>query len=176
MKKRTSVPLETKTRKTKAKPAAGRPHGIAKSNTDAARAFGVTPRAIRDWKVAGGAAAGFRPDGTVDLDMLYAWLETRKADRDGKVNLRDQKIIEEIRKLRIASDVKEGLLVERAWVVSRFQAASGAIAGIRVKSEAEHPLKFAAAAGDVAACREVVRGIWDDILQSLQALQKVFAE
>jgi hypothetical protein len=167
--------LKKKTKKAP-KPADDRPHGIAKSYNDAARAFGVTARSIRDWKVAGGEAAGFRPDGTTDLDMLFTWLEARKADRDGKLSLRDQKIIEEIRKLRIASDEKEKMLVNRAWVAGQIQAAAGEVAALRVKSEAEHPMRFAAAAGDVAACREIVRGVWDEILVSIQGLGRHLSE
>jgi len=43
-----------------------------------------------------------------------------------------------------------------------------------MKSEAEHPLLFAAAAGDVAACREVVRKIWDEIAVALNGMKEAF--
>jgi hypothetical protein len=48
-------------------------------------------------------------------------------------------------------------LVDRAWVAERIQRAAGELNGFRIKSEAEHPTRFAAAAGDVAMCRSVVR-------------------
>lgn len=100
---------------------------------------------------------------------LLRWLEKNgTGDTEGTTDPKTEKLREEIRKLRIANDAREGRLVENAWVLSRFQIAAGELNGLRAKSEAEHPVKFAAAADDVAACRTVVRGIWDDIFGILQ--------
>jgi hypothetical protein len=111
-------------------------------------------------------------------DELDTWLKAhpeikklRKAD-----DLKGSKLREEIRKLKLANDLKEGRLIERAWMAERVHIAAGKVDGFRHKSEAEHPLLFAAAAGDVAACREVVRKIWDEVLASLNSLAADFKE
>ena len=71
---------------------------------------------------------------------------------------------------------KAGELISRAWIAQRISIAAGKVDSLRLKSEAEDPLKFAAAAGDVAACRAVVHGVWDGIAASLHALREDFRE
>lgn len=163
--------LDTKSKKTQ-QPL----KGVVKTQNAAAKAFKVTAKTIFNWKIEGGAAAGFRPDGTIDLGLLSDWTEQRRKSKEGQISTREQKLLEEIRKLRLANDLKEESIIPRAWVASKMQIAAGRVNSIRTKSEAEHPLKFAAAAGDVAACREIIRGVWDEILQALQDLEKHFAE
>ncbi len=80
------------------------------------------------------------------------------------------------RRLKIANDEKEGQLVDRAWVGARLQRAAGELNAFRSRSESEHPMRFAAAAGDVALCRSVLRGIWSEIFTEYQALAKHFEE
>jgi hypothetical protein len=137
--------------------------------------FKVTPRTVRNWRDAG--APGFRADGTVeDRDALAAWVakeeERRKGAARGIEAERDQKI----RKLKLANDRAEGRLIERLAVASRMQLAAGELNSFRAKSEAEHPMKFAAAAGDPAKCREIVRGIWDEIFGIHVSMAKHFAD
>jgi len=150
------------------------PSGIAKSLTAAADAFGVTARTIRDWRAQG--APGYRPDGTVDLDQLKPWVQALKRSRSGSPDLKSKKTAEEIRKLKLKNDRDEGRLIERAWMAERIQVAAGEINTYRAKSEAEHPTRFAAAAGDVARCREIVCGIWDEIMKIHCEMAKHFAE
>lgn len=84
--------------------------------------------------------------------------------------------VETARKLKLRNDRETGRLVERQWVGERIQRAAGELNAFRSKSEAEHPTRFAAAAGDVAACRSIVRGIWDEIFSTMQGLAKHFEE
>jgi len=70
--------------------------------------------------------------------------------------------------------VARGALIGRAWMAERVHIAAGRVDAYRMKSEAEHPLLFAAAAGDVAACREVVRKIWDEIAVALNGMKEAF--
>jgi hypothetical protein len=148
---------------------------VAASQREDAEALGVTPRTIRNWRDAG--APGFRPDGTVeDREALKAWAaeqeETRKGSARGIEAERDQKI----RKLKLANDKAEGRLIERAVVAERMQRAAGDLNSFRAKSEAEHAMRFAAANGDPAKCREVLRMIWDEIFSNINGLSRHFAE
>lgn len=107
-------------------------------------------------------------------DELLAWLDANPVAQSA--DPKDEKLLEEIRKLRLANDAKAGRLVERAWVVERIHRLGGEVNAVRAKSEAEHPLRFAAAAGDVAKCRTVLRSVWDDILRSIAVLRKHLEE
>ena len=140
--------------------------GIMPSMEAAAKLLKVTSRTLRNWRAQ--ECPGFYADGRVNADAVAAWAEKRRADRGGSSDAREQKLFEEIRKLRIANDAKEARLVEIAWVLQRYQLAGAAIEKVRAKSESEDPMKFASAAGDVSACREVVQAIWDGITESLQ--------
>ena len=150
------------------------PRGIAKSFTAAAKATGLTPRTIRDLKAE--QFPGIRPDGTVDLGLFWPAYLKRKEERGGAISLKDEKTTEEIRKLRLVNDVKEGTLISRAWMAERIHIAAGKVDGFRHKSESEHPLQFAACADDVSKCREIVRKIWDEVMNSLNSLSVEFKE
>lgn len=115
----------------------------------------------------------FKSNRVYETELLH-WLEKNPVAESH--DPRDEKLREEIRKLRIANDAKESRLVERAWVGARIQRAAGDLQAFRAKSETEHPTKFAAAAGDVAHCRTIIRGIWDEIFTSMQGLSKHFEE
>lgn len=119
----------------------------------------------------------FTANGTVDVDMVSAWIEANRKELEatvGELPLKDQKVFEEVRKLRLVNDVRAGKLVELSWVHERFQRLGGEIHGIRAISEAEDPMRFAAAGGDVAMCRTHVRNMWDKILLQFQETQKHF--
>lgn len=133
------------------------------------------PLPMRTLKWAKGEGCPAFRGARIHVSELLRWLEANPFDGSSG-DPREEKLREEIRKLRIANDAKEGRLVERAWVGSRIQHAAGELNAARSKSEAEHPTKFAAAAGDVAHCRTIVRGIWNDIFESLQGLSKHFEE
>jgi len=153
------------------KPREGRTFDSLKA---AATALRLPIRALQRAKQAGCPA--FRSNRVYEAELLQ-WMEanpeTIEAAGDDP---RDEKLREEIRKLRIANDAKEGRLVEKAWVGSKIQSAAGVLNAFRAKSEAEHPVKFAAAGNDVAACRTIVRSIWDEIFAELQRLGDQFDE
>ena len=116
-----------------------------------------------------------------------AW-RARRADKTGRGDpalrqLRAEKLKQEIAVLKerqVAqkrdNDVAKGELISRAWMAERVHIAAGKFDSWRHQSEAEHPLQFAAAAGDVAACREVVRKIWDEGMGFLNSLADDFKE
>jgi hypothetical protein len=120
--------------------------------------------------------SAFRSNRVYETELLR-WLEANPYSVQSASNdPRDEKLREEIRKLRIANDAKESRLVERALVAEKMQRCAGGLNAFRAKSEAEHPMRFAAAAGDVTECRSVVREIWDEIFKDLAALGKNFED
>lgn len=140
----------------------------------AASALKLPMRVIQGAKTAGCTA--FRSNRVYESELL-TWLEAHpetfvSAANDPKGEL----TFEQIRKLRIANDAKEGRLVERAWVAARMQQAAAELNNLRAKWEAEMPLRFAAAAGDVVECRAVLRVIMDEIMAGMQSLAKHFEE
>jgi hypothetical protein len=140
----------------------------------AARLLGVDRGTLENWRDEG--CPGL-PPAKFSRAAVLRWAAMKgKRAVDAGGDLKSRKTAEEIRKLRLANDTREGRLVERAWVAERIQRAAGELNAFRSKSEAEHPVRFAAAAGDVAACRTVVRGIWDEIFTGLEGLKKHFAE
>lgn len=140
----------------------------------AAAALRLPMRTLQLAKQAGCPA--FKSNRVYEAELLQ-WLEANaETIQAAGGDPRDEKLREEIRKLRIANDAKEGRLVEKAWVGSKIQSAAGALNAFRAKSEAEHPVKFAAAGNDVAACRTIVRGIWDEIFAEMQKLGEHFEE
>jgi hypothetical protein len=131
-------------------------------------------RVLQAAKAAGCPA--FRSNRVYEAELL-GWLEANPetvgaADNDPK----SEKLHEEIRKLRIANDAKEGRLVERAWVAERMQRVAGELNSLRAKSEAEDPMLFAATNGDVTECRTILRGVWDNIFVGMQGLARHFEE
>ena len=127
----------------------------------------ISPETVRkDWSLGAPRASA---------EAYLKWRERRKehTDRGDPVlrKLKAQKLRGEIALLeerhraeRRENQVKADELVSRVWCAERFHAYGGALEAVRLKSEAEHPLLFAAAAGDVAKCREVIMRIWDEIL------------
>jgi hypothetical protein len=111
-------------------------------------------------------------------DELDAWLlthpEIKKLRTSG--DLKGRKLLAECVKLETVNAVKKRELISRSWMAERVHVAAGKVDAFRLKSEAEHPLLFAAAAGDVPACREVVRKIWNEIMASMNSLEKEFRE
>lgn len=82
-------------------------------------------------------------------------------------DLKGRKLREEIRKLKLANDLKADQLISRQWMAERWHACGGDLDRLRLKSEGEDPQLFAAAQGDVPACRAVVQKIWDGIMGAL---------
>ena len=152
-------------------------HDVCESLKAAASRSGEAVATLKAAKDAGCPA--FKPGNRVNLGELVAWItlhpEVKKKAKT--VTKLDDKIkAERLRKFKMENDIKADLFVSREWVASRIHLAFGKIQSFRQKSEAEHPLRFAAAAGDVSACREVVQKIWDEIMASMQSLESEFRE
>ena len=105
---------------------------------------------------------------------LVEWLAANPAPDSGG-DPREEKIREEIRKLRIRNERDEGALIPRAWVAERIQRAAGEWAALRLKWEAEAPVEMSAAHGDVASQRIAARKLTDGIASILQSLSASFA-
>jgi hypothetical protein len=99
-----------------------------------------------------------------------------QALRDDKVGRQIAILDAQLEATRLETQARRGELIRRSDVAERMQRAAGELNAYRVNSEAEHAMLFSAAAGDVAQCRSVLRGIWDDIMRSIQGLSKHFAE
>ena len=134
----------------------------------AATLFPCTTRTLQNYRAEG--CPGFHADGSIDLALVRPWVEARLAERKGSLGTKEEKLLEEIRKLRIANDAKEGRLIERAWVAGKIQAAAGELNKYRSKSESVHPKNFAEAANDMAKCRTILRGVWDEIFAAVGKL------
>jgi len=84
--------------------------------------------------------------------------------------LKDSKLFEEIRRLRLRNDRDERRLVPMAWVQSRHSAVAARVGGIlRQKLEVEYP--NAAAGLDVRGARVYGKRLNDDIMGEFQKLQ-----
>lgn len=140
----------------------------------AAAALKLPMRVLQTAKAAGCPA--FRSNRVYESELLQ-WLESHpQVVGDADDNPRDELVRQQIRKLRIANDAKEGRLVERAWVAERIQRAAGELNSLRAKWEAEMPVQFAGTNGDMVECRTVLRGIMDEIFGGVQSLSKHFEE
>ncbi len=73
---------------------------------------------------------------------------------------------ETARRLKMRNDLEAGLLVRRAWVVERFQVLGGELRSILDRSVQSDAMRFAAAQGDPAKCRTVLKVIWHDVLEA----------
>lgn len=143
----------------------------------AASMLDYPPAWISKAKAAG--CEGFNAKGSVLLAPVKAWIEAHMDElmaAKEELSLRDQKLAEEVRKLRLRNDRDAGKLVELSWITERFHRLAGEINSIRTKSEQEDAVRFAEALGDVAKCRTVLRGIWDNIMAQHQACAKHFEQ
>lgn len=88
--------------------------------------------------------------------------------------LKEQKTAEEVRKLRLANDLKEGKLIERQLVLSRAQVMASELNKLRTECESRYPVKLAGR--DIAGCREAVRAMFDDIGRTMADFAKLWEE
>lgn len=79
--------------------------------------------------------------------------------------LKDQKLQEQIRQLKLLNDRKAGTLIERATVVASFGRIASRLAEARTQSESQAPVRMVGK--DIAELREEVRRIWDDVGRTL---------
>lgn len=93
---------------------------ILENQTAAAHALKTDPEVIK--RARSMNADGCLPGGRYDIPKLRKWIaenETLLKVEGEKLTLREQKLNEEIRKLRIANDERERKVVSRTWVAAR---------------------------------------------------------
>ena len=139
----------------------------------AAKLLTVSTRTLQNWRAQG--CPGFDADGTVDVAAVREWAEKFRAERTG-ATYKDEKTLEEIRKLRLANDARERRLVERAWVAEQMIKVAGQFNQLRAKWESELPVKLAAAGEDIARNREVLRACFDEQFADLQSMAETFKD
>jgi hypothetical protein len=134
------------------------------------------PRAIRMLL----DGAGVQPDSMAGGTMRYRMsvvqplLDSAKGkleDASGSVALKDQKLMEEIRKLRVANDAKEKQVVSVAKVHGAIVQTANEVRNIlRVKLENEWPAKVAGL--DVTQARVYGMRLSDELMTAFQGLSK----
>lgn len=133
---------------------------------------------MREWKASG--LPGFDRNGEVRLaEVLEAVFAKTSADLTPPAGMRSWREVltkAQAERQQVKLDQERSRLIDRSWMASKLNLAGLGMHAAYHKSIAEHPTRFAAAAGDVAACREVLRGIWDDLFRAHQALAEHFAE
>jgi hypothetical protein len=137
-------------------------------------ATGIPLTLLRQAKRAGCSA--FDQANRVHLFILLPWIFAQDRNASGNIDWhqRWKRAQAETAETNLAT--RRGELIERAWMAERLQRAAGNLNAFRVKSEGEHPIRFAATGGDVAKCREVVCFVWDEIFLQLAALKNHFVE
>lgn len=88
--------------------------------------------------------------------------------------LKDQKLAEQVRQLKIANDAKEGVLIRRDLMVAAFGRIYSRIASIRTTSESQDPPRIVGK--DLHEVRAEVRKIWDAVGTCLASCGEEFKE
>ena len=142
----------------------------------AAAGLGLNIAVVKRAKAAGCQAfRGSRVYGAELQAFVASHPELMKAQPTGDIKL--QKLREEHRKLKLANDVKEGVLVSRAWIAERMRNAAGRYNTFRARAEAEYPMRFdAIPKGDLSGQRVVVCEMFDEVGRLLVSLQDCFSE
>ena len=85
-----------------------------------------------------------------------------------------QKVREEVRRLKLANDMKAGTVIDRAVVAQALGKLCAEWNAIRTRAEAEAPAKMAGLEPD--QCRVVFRGVMDDIGRAFAECARFFSE
>jgi hypothetical protein len=119
--------------------------------------------------------AGTIPGGhkAYTLDQAKSALEAYGSRAVGGA-MKDRKLAEEVRKLRIANDAKEGVLIRRDSVVAAFGRIASRLASIRTTSESQDPPRIVGK--DLHEVRAEIRKIWDAVGASLALCSEEFKE
>jgi len=152
--------------------------GTFDSVGQAASALGIPRASLVAAKNAGCPA--FR-NTKVHGDELVAWLEANPlpdvaegiAADPGTAKL--QKLNEEVRKLRLANDLKAGLLVQRSTVAAAHAAMASEWNTTRCRLESEWPVKLVGI-DDVNAARAQVRAMMTEVGKVLRGIGHHLAE
>ncbi len=135
-----------------------------------AGALGLSIDALKAAKAKGCPA--FKSGGRVDGEMFQQWIKDNpdafEAGQEA-MSLKEQKISEEIRKLRIANDAKERALVSRARVIEaidRTQASVDTLTEAKLVNEWPHEV----AGLDVNKAREYGRKLKDEMMGEIRKM------
>jgi hypothetical protein len=137
----------------------------------AAAALGLSVDALKAVKDRGCDA--FNASGRIDETKLLKWIKDNPdvmAEGAVILSLKDQKISEEIRKLRIQNDAKEGALVSRSRIVEALQRVGSAIDGI-TEAKLCNEWPEAVAGLDVAGARVYGRRLKDSMMAEIRKLE-----
>ena len=142
----------------------------------ASEVLGVPVEVISAARAAG--AECFR-SGRIDRQGIKDWIRDNPEIVEGVQGLGDMTELikqETHRKLKIANDIKERMVVPRAEVVGAMHATAGALNTVRARSEAEDAMLFAETMGDPTKCRSILRDIWVRVFASIAAMGRHFEE
>ena len=121
----------------------------------------------------------FKANGSVILAPVKEWIEANlemlESTKD-ELPLKEQKLVEEVRRIRTYNDREDGKLIERAWVRERFYRFAGEWAAICSKAEAEDPVRLADVGSDIALLRSAYRVTLDNLTMALRNATHHFDE
>lgn len=117
------------------------------------------------------ALVGISPTRTEGKTKFYRLTDVEQAIRERSVKLKDEKVLEEIRKLRMVNDFEEGKLVLRSVVCESIRRCLSLMVAI-LEQRFVNELPTAAAGLDVPQLRIVAKRYLDDALVSCQELGK----
>lgn len=120
------------------------------------------------------AVVGLEPGGKRGKAKLYVLSDVEAAlkARRPAAGLRDQKLEQEIRRLRLANDKQEGTLISVKTVATKLQELSaGQLALLRQRLENEAPSQIADLK-DPAAVRVILKRTVDEVCEKMRALVK----
>lgn len=133
----------------------------------AASRMGVGLEVLRRAKKAGCSA--FLRNGSVHVDVAEKWIAEHSTEMSESLSdsLKDQKLREEVRKLKLSNDFKADITVERSKVAEKMQKIIGrAIRTLEQKLLNEYP--SAVAGLEPEAARVYGRRVFDSIVESMR--------
>lgn len=154
---------------------------IQPTSPDAPRSIAYLVRTLKIGKQALQAALVNVTPAATSTDGHPMWTESQAraaleaaGSRGTMGPLKDQKLQEQIRQLKLLNDRKAGTLIERASVVASFGRIASRLAEARTQSESQAPVRMVGK--DIAELREEVRRIWDDVGRVLASCAVEFQE
>jgi hypothetical protein len=146
---------------------------VVENQTAAANALGCDPELIKRARKMNCPAC--LPGGRYNIPELRQWIAEHEAELKAagvSGSKREQKLDEEIRKLRIANDEKEKLVVLKAWVAGKNRDLADKFKTILyAKLVDELPADLS---NDVATNRVLLRNTADRLLAEVQSWSKEF--
>ena len=113
----------------------------------------------------------------IDVPLLKKWVaehedELKATPAEGStLSLKEQKLNEEIRKLRIRNDRDDRLVVLRSKVIGAHEATVAAMRKI-ISQKLENEYPSAVAGQDIPTCRVYGRKIGDELIKEFQGLSE----